>query len=642
MRRARKNFENNLAKESKSNPKKVWKYINSKSKTRQGVGELCIDPKNPKSEKTEKDEEKANILADFFSSVFTKEPMDNIPELDKRCVREEWTKIVIIESEIIKALKVLKPDKSPGMDMLHPRLLREVREELEAPLAKIFIKSLESMTVPNEWKTARISAIFKKGNKSLAGNYRPVSLTSVVGKVMERLVRDHLINHFERNNLFTTKQYGFIGGRSTALQLLRVLDEWTEALDNGSDIDCVYMDYQKAFDTVPHNRLLKKLEAYGIGTELIEWIRNYLSGRKQQVSINGETSKWHDVTSGIPQGSVLGPIMFVSFINDLPDIVDSTVYLFADDTKIFNVISEQKNKDTLQRDLQKLTEWSNTWLLRFHPEKCKHMHIGRRDSDPEYRYELLGRTLEKVSEEKDIGVTIDDQLCFNRHISDKVKKANSMFALLRRIFLHLDEKSFIPLYKTLVRTHLDYASSVWFPHKVKHIEMIEGVQRRATKQIPGLSDLSYEQRLRKLKLPTLKYRRHRGDMIEIYKIVSGKYDNQASNFIKLRKDHVQRDQGRGNSKKLLVQRPKLNTRKYSFSVRSASVWNSLPEEVVCAKSLNSFKNRLDKFWNNQDVLYNYKADIKTETGSHSRRIVNLSLESDEEDLTGPELENHHK
>ena len=352
---------------------------------------------------------------------------------------------------------------------------------------------------------------------------------------MERLVRDHLINHFERNNLFTTKQYGFIGGRSTALQLLRVLDEWTEALDNGSDIDCIYMDYQKAFDTVPHNRLLKKFEAYGIGTELIEWIRNYLSGRKQQVSINGETSKWHDVTSGIPQGSVLGPIMFIIFINDLPDIVDSTVYLFADDTKIFNVISEPKNKDTLQRDLQKLREWSNTWLLRFHPEKCKHMHIGSRDSDPEYRYELLGRTLEKVSEEKDIGVTIDDQLSFDKHISDKVKKANSMFALLRRIFKHLDEKSFIPLYKTLVRTHLDYASSVWFPHKAKHIEMIEGVQRRATKQIPGLSDLSYEQRLRKLKLPTLKYRRHRGDMIEIYKIVKENMITKRltlSNFVK--------------------------------------------------------------------------------------------------------------
>ena len=136
-------------------------------------------------------------------------------------------------------------------------------------------------------------------------------------------------------------------------------------------INKILLDYQKAFDTVPHNRLLKKLEAYGIGMELIEWIRDYLSGRKQQVSINGETSKWHDVTSGIPQGSVLGPIMFVIFINDLPDIVDSTVYLFADDTKIFNVIREPTNKDTLQRDLQKLTEWSNTWLLRFHPGKMQ-------------------------------------------------------------------------------------------------------------------------------------------------------------------------------------------------------------------------------------------------------------------------------
>ncbi|KAK3100218.1 hypothetical protein FSP39_016457 [Pinctada imbricata] len=191
------------------------------------------------------------------------------------------------------------------MDGIHPKILKELKEELAKPLAMIFRKSHEDKDIPEEWKTARSSAIFEKGSKSIAGNYRPVSLTSIVGKVMEKLVRNHLLEHFITNSLFTNKQYGFIGGRSTSLQLLRVLDEWTEAIDAGKDVDCVYMDYQKAFDTVPHKRLVRKLEAYGIGKEMREWIQNYLSGRKQQVSVNGHTSKWHHVTSGIPQGTVL-------------------------------------------------------------------------------------------------------------------------------------------------------------------------------------------------------------------------------------------------------------------------------------------------------------------------------------------------
>jgi hypothetical protein len=172
------------------------------------------------------------------------------------------------------------------------------------------------------------------------------------------------------------------------------------------------------------------------------------------------------------------------------------------------------------------------------------------------------------------------------------------------------------MYKTLVRTHLDYASSVWFPYRKIHIELLEGVQRRATKQIPGMKNLNYEERLRKLKLPTLKYRRTRGDIIETYKIINEKYDPEASNIIKLRDEHIEREASRGNPKKILVQRPKLNTRKYSFSIRVTHIWNNLPENVVNARTLNSFKNRLDKFWQHQNVLYDYTSDV--ETRSHAQ------------------------
>ena len=165
------------------------------------------------------------------------------------------------------------------------------------------------------------------------------------------------------NKLFTDKQYGFMSGRSTSLQLLAVLDKWTEVLDSGSTIDCIYMDFRAAFDTVPHKRLISKLQAYGLSTQIIQWITSFLDSRVQRVDINGQTSDWKNVTSGIPQGSVLGPILFVMFINDLPDLIKSEVFLFADDTKVFSVNKSVKDAEQLQSDLDALEEWSNKWLL---------------------------------------------------------------------------------------------------------------------------------------------------------------------------------------------------------------------------------------------------------------------------------------
>ena len=209
-------------------------------------------------------------------------------------------------------------------------------------------------------KDAHISTIFKKGNKSEPGNYRPVSLTSIVCKLIESIIRDHITTHLVNNDVFSKFQYGFISGRSTSLQLLKALNKWTEIMDRNGTVDTIYFDFQKAFDTVPHNLMLSKLPCYGINPQIINWITNFITGRRQKVIINGSESNWGTVTSGIPQGSILGPLIFALYINDLPDVLDDTtdILLFADDTKIFKEIHNEKDQENLQMSIDNMCKWS--------------------------------------------------------------------------------------------------------------------------------------------------------------------------------------------------------------------------------------------------------------------------------------------
>ena len=601
-RKVRKEHEISIAKKTKENPKVVWQYINSKSRNRPKIGELYTNPQDKNSTTTSKDDEKTVILADLFGSVYTIETENDIPVLSPiNCPQID--QIDITEEKVLKILNKLNISKSPGPDGLHPRLLKELKTSIVTPLTLIFNQSVQSGKIPEDWRTANISAIYKKGDKKNASNYRPVSLTSVVCKILETLIRDHITSHMKRNKLFSNKQFGFISGRSTTLQLLNVMNIWTKALDENQEIDCIYMDYMKAFDTVPHKRLLNKMKAYGITDPILSWTRDFLKERTQRVVINKAHSQLINATSGIPQGSVLGPLLFVLFINDLPSNLESDSYMFADDTKVFKLITEKRDTQVLQNDLDKLTNWSQTWLLKFHPDKCKHMRISRKKRKCETIYTLKGRPLEMIEEEKDIGIIIDSELSFDSHINAKVQKANQMYGIIRRSFRFLSPESFLPLYKSLVRTHLEYGCPVWAPYKMKHINEIESVQRRATKQLPGMKSLSYPERLKSLKLPTMSYRRLRGDMIEIYKITNGIYDQEAcSGLLNLWSDSVKRS-ARGNDKKLYLDRSNYQIRQNSFTIRVVKHWNSLPNNIVNAPSINSFKNRLDRFWKDQDIMY---------------------------------------
>ena len=501
---------------------------------------------------------------------------------------------------MLKVLLSLNKSKSPGPDNIHPRILKELAHEISYPLTKLFNASMKHGQIPKDWKIAEVKPIFKKGDKSSPGNYRPVSLTSVVCKIFETFVRDALYEHLTSNKLLSPDQFGFCKGRSCVSQLLVTVNEWMQNMDMGLPVDTIYLDFAKAFDTVPHNRLLHKLRAYGISGNLLEWIQDFLSDRSQFVSISGISSGQVPVTSGVPQGSVLGPVLFIYFINDMPDILDGIrVKVFADDTKIFNPIISTEDTTKLQLGLDALTKWSNDWLIRFNSSKCCVMHLGINNNESSYH--MLNQQnnviLNKTTLEKDLGISIDPLLTFEQHILNTINKARSLSGLIVRSFTYKSKDIMVPLFKALIRPILEYGNAVWAPHLRKHIDAIEKVQRHFTKCIIGTKNLSYEHRLRFLRLPSLEYRRVRGDLIEMYKICNNFYDPDTTDSLFIFSKTHTRNNG------LKVEKMRYNNIKYKyfFTNRVANVWNGLPSGAVRAPTVDSFQNHIDKIF--KDSLY---------------------------------------
>ena len=560
----RKQKEKIISMDVKKNPKAFWKYISVKTKTRSGITVLHCDPNDESSRLTNNDSHKANLLNEYFASVFTNEPHGIIPILETRTEKEmEYN--IISDDEIALLLKNMDGNKSPSPDGYHPCFIKELADFIIEPIGIIFRNSMESGTIPSQWKEARVSAIYKKGNKKLASNYRPVSITSVLCRILEKLIRNQIVEYMQSENLLSDLQFGFIKGRSTSLQLLNIMNDWTCAIENNNSSDCIYLDYQKAFDTVPHKRLISKLYAYNIDEKIINWIKYYLSERKQYVEINGQKSEWQKVTSGIPQGSVLGPLLFLIYINDLPDGITSTIYMYADDTKLYREIKSPDDHQILQNDLSKLCTWSKKWLLKFHPKKCSCLTIGKKLESLSYSYDLSSHIIEQVKSIKDIGVTMDSELSFDEHINIKIDTANKIVGIIRRSYRYLNCEIFLPLYKCLVRSHFDYAVSVWDPYKIKHITDIEDVQRRATKLIPEIKKLCYPERLKKLNL--------RGQMIEVYKIINNIHDSKVSDKLLAFRKNVAFNL-RGNDYTLEQKRIYKPECKNFFSNKIVPTWNT--------------------------------------------------------------------
>ena len=308
-------------------------------------------------------------------------------------------------------------------------------------------------------------------------------------------------------------------------------------------------------------------------------------------------SVWSHVTSGVPQGSVLGPTLFVAAVNSLPEDIKSSIMIYADDTKLYRPIESQSDVKTLQDDLNTLLTWTETWQLPLNAAKCKVMHIGTANLNAEYY--IADQILEDTAEERDLGLLIDKSLTFHAHASTAVAKAFGVLGVIRRSFLDLNEVTLPFLFKATVRPVLEYGNCVWGPVLSGDQDKVERVLRRATKMVPAVRGLPYQERLKQLKMPSMHYRRERGDMITVYQILTKKIRLDSSDLFRLAPESART---RGHTKKLLKPTANKMIRQRFFSQRVVSTWNALPDEVVTSESTNTFKSRLDNHWKHKMYL----------------------------------------
>lgn len=591
--KAKEEFELKLANNIKQDCKSFYAYVRSKQRCKDKVGPLKDDLGNV----INSDKVTADILNKYFSTVFTKEDKTTIPVAAQIFVgdvaAEGLTNIEITDELVFKKLQDLNVNKSPGVDDLHPKLLYELRTELSRPLAQLFQLSLEMGIIPQDWRDANVTPLFKKGSKDRPENYRPISLTSLVGKMLESIIKDNILQHLVKFKLIFDSQHGFSKGRSCLTNLLDFMEDVTKNLDEGKPVDVIYLDFAKAFDKVPYCRLFEKLKAHGIGGQVLQWIERWLSGRRQRVSVNKTFSDWEEVTSGVPQGSVLGPVLFLIYINDIDMGLVSKLSKFADDSKLCKTICSDEDREALQNDLNKLSDWTKLWQMKFNIDKCVVVHLGH--NNEHLTYTLDGNDLKISEKERDLGIIVDNSGKWSEQCNAAVKNANSTLGIIKRHVKSRKKDIMLKLYKSLVRPKLEYCVQVWRPHLKKDIDNLEKVQHRATKLISGCRDLKYERRLISCGLISLEKRRERGDLIQVFKLVKGLDNIDYRRFFEL----ASNSKTRGHSLKMTRRQSRLDIRLKYFSQRVVNSWNSLPENVVAAETVNCFKNSLDRYWATQ-------------------------------------------
>ena len=549
-------------------------------------------------------EKKADILNNQYKSQFTSEDLSTVPDASSDPPRKypSISNLTFGVDGVKKMLHGINPRKAQGPDELPAMVLHKLADELAPALTKIFEVSYNTGDVPKEWRMANISPIYKGKNSSKAdaANYRPVSLTSICSKLFEHCIVKSILLHCKQHEILTDAQHGFRAKRSCETQLITLTHELAEGIAGGGQVDLILLDFSKAFDKVPHRRLLYKLHRYGIDGKHIRWIENFLTQREQRVVVEGKSSPFVHVDSGVPQGTVLGPVLFLLFINDLPECVNSSVRLFADDAAIYRKVSSQSDCRLLQKDLDNLTSWEATWQMAFHPGKCKVMRITRATDTIDITYTLRGHPLEVVHSEKYLGVILDDKLSWSQQIKAVSGNGNGKLGFLRRnLKLHNTEiKS--TAYRSLCRSTLEYCCSVCSPHIEDHIDDIEKVQRKAARYVTNRYRRkdSPTEMMHKLKWESLADRRTKSRLSMTYKIYHGEVDIPRYRFFSPLPPPARLTRSAAKECKhslgLAVRNSTIDYVQASFFYATPAIWNQLPPCVAEAETLTSFKSQMSR------------------------------------------------
>lgn len=544
------------------------------------------------------DTDKANLLNNFFrDQTLLDERNAVLPRINKYVAENvSFSSLNITPFEIESVLKSLPVGKAVGPDGINNRILREIANEFSAPFCALINLSLQQGIVPDIWKVSHVCPIYKKDDPTLVSNYRPISLLNALDKVAERVVFKHLYNHFRDNNILTPLQSGFIPKDSTVNQLTFLYDKFCQALDNGKEVRVVFCDISKAFDRVWHAGLLCKLEAVGISGSLLAWFSSYLSNRRQRVTLPGVYSNWNHIKAGVPQGSILGPLLFLLYINDIVNDIGSHIRLFADDTSLYIVVENPNEAaELLNVDLEKITTWAKQWLVTFNPPKTESMLISRKIVKPVHPPIFMSnQQITEVSFHKHLGIFLSNDCTWHRHIDYIKEKAWKRINVMRRLKYQLDRKSLEKIYTSFIRPILEYGNEIWANCTQYEKDELEQIQLEAARIATGATKLiSINSLYCEIGWETLDERRNKQKLSLFYKMYYCLSPPYLSTLVPPLVGQSSRYNLRNAND---LQTIDARTTQYfnSFLPSTVRDWNTLPFDIKNSDTVAAFKSNLNK------------------------------------------------